>query len=119
MPVSFITYKDKEILYVDLRESKSEKRSLELLEETVKIYQDSPGDLLVLTNADGAFINPKVMEETKKYAKELFSKKAKKRAMIGIKGLKKLAFNGYAKISGNNIRLFTTEDEAKEYLVSG
>jgi len=30
----------------------------------------------------------------------------------------KLIFNGNAKISGNNIRLFESEEEAKEYLIS-
>ena len=118
MPISYISYKGQDILYIDLRESKTEKRSKELLKETVKAYQESEGNLIALTNVEGAFMNPEIIEETKKYAKSLFSLKAKKRAMVGVKGLKKLIFNGYAAISGNNIRLFDTEEEAKEYLIS-
>lgn len=118
MPISFITYKGKEILYIDLRESKTEQRSKELLAETVRVYEESKGNLIALTNVEGAFMNPEIIEETKKYAKTLFTIKARKRAMVGVKGLKKLIFNSYAKISGNNIRLFDTEEEAKEYLVS-
>ena len=105
MPISYITYKGHEILYLDLRESKTEKRSKELLAETVNAYKQSKGNLLVLTNVEGAFMNPEIISETKKYAKSLFSKKAKKRAMVGVGGLKKMIFNGYASISGNKIRL--------------
>lgn len=118
MPISYITYKGKEILYIDLRESKTEQRSKELLSETVKAYQESAGNLIALTNVEGAYMNPEIIEETKKYAKSLFTLKAKKRAMVGVKGLKKMIFKIYAKISGNNIRLFDTEEDAKEYLVS-
>ena len=117
MPISYITYKGKEILYIDLRESKTEQRSKELLAETVKYYEESSGNLIALTNVEGTYMNPEIIEETKKYAKSLFSVKAKKRAMVGVKGLKKLIFNSYAKISGNNIRLFDTEEEAKDYLI--
>ena len=118
MPISYITYKGKDILYIDLRESKTEQRSKELLAETVKAYQESSGDIIALTNVEGAYMNPEIIEETKKYAKSLFTQRAKKRAMVGVKGLKKLIFNSYAKISGNNIRLFDTEEEAKEFLIA-
>lgn len=61
---------------MDLRESKTEKRSFELLEETVKEYQKSPGNLLVLSNVEGAYMSPAVIEKTKAYAKDIFNKKA-------------------------------------------
>lgn len=44
-------------MYVDLTESKSEKRSLELLEETKDVYLKSAGQLLVLVNTEGAYVN--------------------------------------------------------------
>ena len=69
MPISYITYKGKDILYIDLRESKTEQRSKELLAETVKAYQESPGNIIALTNVEGAYMNPEIIEETKKYAK--------------------------------------------------
>jgi hypothetical protein len=57
MPVSYIKHKGRDILYVDLTESKSEKRSLELLEETKNAYLAATGKIRVLVNSEGAYVN--------------------------------------------------------------
>lgn len=116
MPVSFITPKGKEILYVDLTESKTEKRSLELLEETKEAYMESAGKLLVLVNSEGAFVNTVVSTKMKEYGKTVFKGKAEKRAFVGIGGLKKLILKAYTKIVGGNIQVFDDINKAKDYL---
>ncbi len=118
MPVSYITHKGQQILYVDLTESKSEKRSLELLEETKQAYLDSPGQLLVLVNTEGAYVNQVVSAKMKEYAKKYFKDKAKRRAFVGVSGLKKLILKTYATLVSGNLRLFDDLEEAKDYLVS-
>lgn len=118
MPISYITHKGKEILYVDLTESKSEKRSLELLEETKEAYIKSPGKLLVLVNSEGAFINTVISEKMKQYGKQYFQGKAEKRAYVGVKGLKKIILKAYTRIVTGNIKLFDDLEEAKDYLAS-
>jgi len=118
MPVSFITHKGQQILYVDLTESKSEKRSLELLEETKEVYMKSAGQLLVLVNTEGAYVNQEVSAKMKEYAKKYFKDKARKRAFVGVSGLKKLILKTYAVLVSGNLKLFDDIEEAKEYLVS-
>ena len=118
MPVSYITHKNKEILYVDLTESKSEKRSLELLEDTKEAYLSATGKLLVLVNSEGAYINTVISEKMKTYGKLYFQDKAERRAYVGVKGLKKIILKAYTKIVTGNIRLFDNLEEAKDYLVS-
>ncbi|WP_462250929.1 hypothetical protein [Ekhidna sp.] len=118
MPLSYITHKGKEILYVDLTESKSEARSLELLEETKDAYLAASEKLLVLVNTEGAFVNPVVSNKMKEYGKMYFKDRAEKRAFVGISGLKKLIFSAYTKITGGNVRVFDDLESAKEFLVS-
>lgn len=118
MPITYITHKNKEILYVDLTESKSEKRSLELLEETKEAYINASGKLLVLVNSEGAYINTAISEKMKQYGKLYFQDKAEKRAYVGVKGLKKIILKAYTKIVTGNIKLFDDIEEAKDYLVS-
>lgn len=117
MPVSYITHKGKEILYVDLTESRSEKRSLELLEETKEAYLKADKKLFVLVNTEGAYVNAVVSSKMKEYGRTYFKDRAERRAFVGIQGLKKLILKAYTKMVGGNIRVFDDLEEAKDYLV--
>lgn len=110
-------HKNTKILYIDLTESKTEKRSLELLEETKEAYLSATGKLLVLVNTEGAFVNAVVSSKMKEYGKKYFKDLAEKRAFVGIRGLKKLIFSAYTKIVGGNVQVFDDLEAAKEYLV--
>lgn len=118
MPISYITYKDKQILFIDLTESKTEQRSLELLEEAKKYFIEADEKLLVLTSTEGSFVNTNVTTKMKEYGKMYFSKGAKRRAFVGITGVKKILFKAYMKIVGGEAKAFDSLREAKEYLVS-
>lgn len=118
MPVSYINHKGKKILYVDLSESKSEKRSLELLEETKNAYLSANEKLLVLVNTEDAYVNPVISSKMKEYGKQYFNDRAEKRAYLGVSGLKQLIMKAFSRIVGNNIRFFDSKEEALEYLVN-
>ncbi|NQZ76828.1 MAG: hypothetical protein HRT61_12125 [Ekhidna sp.] len=118
MPIDYITHKGRKILYVDLSESKSEKRSLELLEETREAYEKAVGELYVLVNTEGAFINTTISEKMKKYGKLYFRDRAKSRAFVGVSGLKKIIMTAYMKVTGGNLKLFNDLEEAKDYLAA-
>ena len=118
MPVSYITHNGKEILYVDLRESKSEARSLELLEQTKDEYMKATKKLLVLVDTTGAFVNPTVSNRMKEYGKTYFKGKAEKRAFVGIQGAKKIIVRAYMAMIGGDLKLFDDVDSAKDYLAS-
>ena len=118
MPVAYITHNGQKILYVDLSESKSETRSFELLEETKEAYLNATEKLLVLVNTEGAYVNSNVSARMKEYGKLYFKDGAKRRAYVGIHGLKKLIFKAYTKIVGGDVKIFEDLESAKEYLVS-
>jgi len=118
MPVSYINHKGREILYIDLTESKSEQRSLELLEETKDAYLKANEKLLVLVNTQGAFVSTEVSSRMKEYSKLYFKDRAEKRVFVGVSGLKKIIMRAYMSIAGENIKLMDDLEEAKDYLVS-
>ncbi|WP_425392228.1 hypothetical protein [Ekhidna sp.] len=118
MPVSYVNHKGREILYVDLTESKTEKRSLELLEETKEAYLNASDKLYVLVNSEGAFVNAVVSSKMKEYGRTYFKDRAEKRAFVGIHGLKKMILRAYSKMVGGNIKVFDDVEEAKDYLAS-
>jgi len=118
MPISYITHRDKKILFVDLSESKTEQRSLELLEEAKSHFIKANEKLLVLTYSEGTFVNSKVTTKMKEYGKKYFRDGAKRRPFVGITGIKKILFKAYMKIVGGEAKAFDNLDEAKEYLVS-
>lgn len=116
MSVSYIKHKGRDILYVDLTESKSEKRSLELLEETKDAYLAATNKIRVLVNTEGAYVNSVISSKMKEYGKKYFNDRAEKRAFVGITGLKKLILKAYVGIVGGNIELFNDVEAAKDYL---
>lgn len=119
MPVEYITYKGKEILHVDVSHVKNKQEVLDLLDLPAETYQKSSGNLLVLANLTGTFTDPEVIDRFKHYGKTIFAKKAKKRAVLGISGLKKIILNAYNTLTGNNLKPFDDEIAAKEYLIKG
>ncbi len=58
-----------------------------------------------------------IKDKTKRLGKEVFSVYAKKRAIIGMDGLRGLILKGYNAITGNDLKPFPTLEEAKDYLV--
>lgn len=118
MPVSFIQYKGEEIIFCDFKEMKDKQQIFDQLDEMADIFKQSGGDLLVLTDVRGTKNDPEIVDKTKKLGKEVFSVYAKKRAIIGMDGLRKLILRGYNAITGNDLKPFSTLDEAKDYLVS-
>ena len=118
MPVSYITYKGKQILYVDYRNMVKQDELMQNLELQVKIFKESPGKILSLADMRGAIVNNEFMNKIKKYGKEVFSKKTEKAAILGITGVKKVLLTAYNKFSGDSLVVFDSEEEAKEFLIS-
>jgi len=116
MPVSWIQYQGKQILYADYRNLKSEELMLANLKEELKFYENAT-ELLCLNDYRDTYISKtfmnKVSEAGKKY-KHVHTRSA----ILGITGLKKIFLNSYAAITGDALRSFDDETKAKEYLVS-
>lgn len=113
----FITYKGKEILYIDYRNLVPE-TFLEAITQAHSFLMNSgKKDILELVDITGSFANDKVMEELKRTALE--SKPLiKKRAAVGITGVKKILLNVVNNFTKEKIIPFNTVEDALEYLAS-
>jgi len=111
----FITYKGKEILYVDYRNLIPE-TFLEVIPQAHHFIMNSgKKDILELVDITGSFGNDKVMEELKRTALESQAL-IKKRAVVGVTGVKKILLNALSNFTKEKILAFNTVEEALEYL---
>lgn len=118
MGVKWIEVKGKQILYADYRGVTDKDESLRILHEAIEIERKSSGNLLMLQNYEDTFANEEFLAEIKRLGSEVSDKLAKN-AVVGLTGVKKIFMTAYAKISGEKaLRAFSTEDEAKAWLVS-
>jgi hypothetical protein len=116
MPVKYIQYKGKTILYVDYSNTTGDKAIATLYEEAKEVRTwKEPG--LVLNDFRNSKATSEFMSEAKKLGKELFSAMEKKTAAIGITGIQNILLQAYNAFSKDKIVPFATEEEAKEWLI--
>jgi hypothetical protein len=117
MSISFIQYKGKKILYADYSNCKTAQETVEILEQTRKLYLSTDEKYLSLNNFSNAPSNTEYVELAKKYGKELFDKRNIKEACFGLTGVKNILLWGYNLVVKDKIIAFETKEEALEYLV--
>lgn len=119
MPVSYIQYKGKTILYVDYRNMTGEqtKEAIAILEEEARVLSSWTQKGLVLTDFRSAKASQEYMAHAKKLGKEVFAEKIQKSAALGITGVKSILLQAYNAFSRDKIVSFDSEEEAKEWLV--
>jgi len=113
----FIKYKGKKILYSDYSNCKTPQETIEVLEQTRKIYLNSYEKYLALNNFSNAPSNTKCVDLAKKNGKELFDKRNIKEACFGLSGIKNILLSAYNLVLKDKIIAFNTKEEALEYLV--
>ncbi|WP_425390937.1 hypothetical protein [Ekhidna sp.] len=118
MPINKITHKGKEIMFCDFKDMKNKQAIFDQLDEMANTFKQTKGNLLVLTDVRGTKNDPEIVDKTKRLGKEVFSVYAKKRAIIGMDGLRGLILKGYNAITGNDLKPFPTLEEAKDYLAA-
>jgi len=116
MSISWIEYKGKNILYMQYK-GKTKEEMLQMLEEIAEIHIKSEEKLLTLDDFEGAFAFDEFMKKAKELDKEIFSKKTKRGAILGVKGIKKILLKAFNSITLVQVQPFDTKEEALEYLV--
>ena len=118
MSISKIQYKGIEVLYVDYSPCDGTEAMIEQLHQSADAIRDYPDkSAYTLINVAGASSSREFMNESKKLSTEVYTKKAKARAIIGIDPIKKVlltAYNVYNK--QNKIVPVNTKEEGLEYL---
>jgi hypothetical protein len=116
MPVKYIQFKGKTILYVDYRNMTGDEGIATLDEEAIEVRKwTQPG--LILSDFHNAKGSTGFMAHAKKLGKEIFAEKTLKAAAIGITGIQNVLLQAYNTFSTDKLVPFATEEEAKEWLI--
>jgi len=116
MSISWITHKGKKILYLNYK-NKTKEEMIQMLEDAAKIYRESKEKILSIDDFEGTFVSDEFMKKAKELAKEVFSLKRKKGAVLGITGVKKILLISFNSFSADKLYPFNTKEEALEFLV--
>jgi len=112
---SIITYKGKEISYLDYRGMKLED-ILKTIDEASKKALLENKRRLQLSNLTDIYAVPEFMEKVKEAGKKTKHLTIKS-AVVGVTGAKKLLLNTYNMFTGANLKAFDDEESAKEWLI--
>jgi len=114
--VRFIKYKNHQILLLDFSYCDPDE-ALAVIEEGARIIRSSPGkSVLTLTKTEGGRFDSNVIKALKEYTKgnEPYVRAA---AIVGIKGLQRIALDAVSLFSKREFSVFGDEEQAKEYLI--
>ncbi|UYP46681.1 hypothetical protein NEF87_002966 [Candidatus Lokiarchaeum ossiferum] len=115
--MSWINYKNKKLLFIDLR-NKKEEEVIKLAGDAKDILINSgKTDNLRIINVEGAFGNKAIMNELKRIGK-ITKPYYTKTAIIGVTGMKSILLKAYNSVVKSNTKSFETEEKAKKWLVS-
>ena len=117
MPVSWIDYKGRKILYADYRGLRTEDDMMKNLDSEAGFYTQTHLKILSLNDYRDSVVSNKFMNKVTELGKATKGK-TDKAAVLGVTGLKKILINGYAKITGQHVKIFENEIAAKEYLIT-
>ena len=114
---SFITHKDKQILYNDVSGIKGVEESLAVFDKTEKMVRTQPEkSVLLLTNVTDTHYNIEATNGLKKMSNAI-TPYIKASAAVGVSGIKRIVWQSLTKMTGRKIRIFNTIEEAKDWLV--
>ncbi|QSE95927.1 hypothetical protein [Fulvivirga lutea] len=114
---SVIEYQGLEIVFTDISNAKPSE-AIAAFEESVKIISERPlNTVYSLVNAKGAKINKEMIDRIKGVVKK---NNAYNKATVvsGLDSITKLMAQSIAVLTGRNIKLVDTMDEAMEYLLA-
>ncbi|HPH96098.1 MAG TPA: STAS/SEC14 domain-containing protein [Anaerolineaceae bacterium] len=118
MSVKKINHQGSVVFYADYRGLKTSEELLKTLDELVAMTRSSSGNDLLLSNYEGVSLSGEYMNRVKAVGKEQKGK-IKRQAVVGVTGLKTVLLNGFILFTGaTNIKAFSTEAEALDWLVS-
>ncbi|SRR5574344_444253 len=113
----FISREGIPILYVDFSNLKSKDEIFELIDLAKKsISMRPPKSVLTLTNLANMYFNTEVYTAISDYAK-MNEPYVKACAVIGLNGLMMIFYNGFLKLTKRDVRAFSSEEEAVNYLL--
>jgi hypothetical protein len=117
MAVSYITHKNKKILFIEYKECKTIEDTLHVLDEIKEEFFKTSGVWLTLHDFSSGYGSAEFMKKANQYAKEYYNSRPARNAVIGASGMKKVLLQGYNLVVKDKIVPFDTMEEALDYLV--
>ncbi len=120
MSVKWTEYKGKRILMCDYRGLGSEELAEDISTAAKMLLEvPAPTKSLIFNNFEGAVVGKDVMTRLKEVGPEV-EPRTEKSAIIGIHGVRHVLLSAYNRVTGaaNHQKLFDTQEEALEWLVS-
>jgi hypothetical protein len=113
-----IDYNGKKIFFIDFSDLQFIDQVKAVAEEIKKyVPQQPPNSIYSLTTIEGMHFNNSIKEVFTELAK-LNKPYVKAGAIVGVDGLKQILFNGIMKLSGRDMKSFSSMELAKEWLAS-
>lgn len=105
------------ILYLDFSGLKTKEEIVKQIEVFRTYIKKQPlNSLYTLTNLENMYFNTEVYNAISVYAKAN-NAYVKASAVIGLKGMMQIFYKGFAKLSGRNVKVCSSKDEAIASLV--
>jgi hypothetical protein len=114
---SLITHQEISIYYMNFSGLRTEEEINTVIEESkAYICSQPPLSVLALANIGAMHFNTQIKDLFVDFIK-INKPYVKASAVVGVEGFKQIVFNGVMKITGRDVRSFTTLDEAKTWIV--
>ena len=115
--LKWITYKEKEILIQDYTGLQGDDIARIMPAMTDQIIKSGKNDILNIVDIRDSFGNKAAVNAFIKYSK-IIRHLLKKTAALGVTGVKKVLLNTINKVSSVGVKTFSSDQEAKEWLIS-
>jgi hypothetical protein len=113
-----IIHQGKNVFYMDFSKLNTVEEIRTVMNDAKEfIYKQPLSTVFALSNIDGMHFNNQIKDLFAEFVKEN-KPYIKASALIGMNGLKQIVFNGLMRITGRDIKSFSTIDEAKNWLIS-
>jgi hypothetical protein len=111
-----ITHKGMIIFFMDFSNLKKIEDINNVINESIKHIRTKPkNSLCCLTNISGMHFSGEIKELFKDFVKGN-KPYVKASSVVGLSGLQQIVYNGLMKITGRDIKSFSTLEEAKDWL---
>lgn len=117
--LSHIQYKEIDILFLSYLDCKSEQDTIEAINEAADEVRKAkePNSIYLLVDITGVAIRPEFLATAKRLNADVFDKKVKAYAIVGIdSAVRNVLLSVYNQVANHKLLPFETKEEALEYL---
>lgn len=113
-----ISHRGREIAHLDFSHVGTTEEGIAAIEQARRLIQSRPEhSVLTLTDVTGAHFDAEILREMREMV-EQNRRFVVAGAVVGIKGLQRVAYTALMRITGRNIKAFDDVEKAKDWLLS-